>query len=251
MSTIVLVDDQSQQREPLELALRKDGFTVQAFATSDEALAFEAVADEEVNYVVDLHLGPKSKTGGIELIAKLRSRAVSGRRPFICALTSHTDLEDQAAAAGADVFVRKERTAKDALVIRHRLRGYSHDDVGRDLRAVDEELAAQLFASLRRQATELAKGKLERSMLRYTVREALSLRYRSDPELQMLVALDRVLGRTGRITPAEVELCSDAASMLANHRATYELTSEWLRKAQKANLNPVASLFEDDPWGDY
>jgi PAS domain S-box-containing protein len=123
--TVAVVEDASDNREAMTLALEGAGFSVVAFTGGDEALA--RIPDAQP----DLLLTDFQMRGmdGLSLIRALRATSPPWRGPAVVVSASvFDDLERRTAEAGGDAYVRKPVRHAELLALLMRLLGLTRDD---------------------------------------------------------------------------------------------------------------------------
>lgn len=117
MPRILIVDDDRTTVRLLQTLLEMDGFEVFTAARGQDALALVHDAQPEV-MLVDFHL---QDMNGLELITALRQIDDFSDTPIVVA--SGLDKEDEALAAGADMFIIKPFEPNDLADIFYDLLG--------------------------------------------------------------------------------------------------------------------------------
>ncbi len=101
MSKVMIVDDDRTTVKLLQTLLELDGFEVSSAARGMDVLTLANRVQPDI-FLMDYHL---SDMDGVEVIKTLRQTSEFARTPII--MTSGLDVEDEALAAGASMFLVK------------------------------------------------------------------------------------------------------------------------------------------------
>ena len=115
--SLLIVDDQPEVRKVVRHIFERDGrFALAEAKDGDEAVRL-ATSDPPDAVLLDISMPGVS---GITTLPKLRESAPSSR---IVILSSHSQMENEMVAMGADAFLPKETPAKELVKVVARLMG--------------------------------------------------------------------------------------------------------------------------------
>jgi DNA-binding NarL/FixJ family response regulator len=247
------MDDVEEDASNLSLELKKKKAHAQICTNVNELLAFAANMDAGM-FVIDLDMGENRRREGLEAIKKLRAICSVSDTPesyYIAALTTHSEMEQEAVQAGAHTFLVKGNAKTDALELLLRLSAHTIAVERRWADPIQKELANREYDNLKRQLTTLKRTKVGLTSCISTVRRALNWPFLSENEQVVLACLDEQLRMTTELNDIDIEVvdfCIDGLEILMGvHRLSIK---DWIHMGQKHSRNTLFPWLEGDEFDD-
>jgi ActR/RegA family two-component response regulator len=188
-------------------------------------------------FAIDLDMGEGRRREGLDAIKELRKLSKSKRRSFyIAALTSHSELQEEASQAGVDAFIVKSSARTDALELLTRLSAHTIEVEKMWANPIQVELATREYSNLARQlrTAKNPNRQLRLSSAVATIHRALNWPFLLPNEQLVLSTLDeqlRAADERGDIDEEILDICIEGVEIIAKVRGMDKPISEWIQRA--------------------
>ena len=254
LGEVVIMEDDKLEGELLAKELSELNFAPQ-MCGDIKGLIEIAKSKYDCTFVLDIDMGARRNREGIAATRQLKALA-SQRHVLlrVLALTSHDDLCEEAASAGADAFVVKETRKRDALEIITRALQWKIDRDASTADAQQAQLAGLGYADLERQ---LKKNKTPTDasirIALTSVRKSMRWPRLLENEQMILSVLEQLLAKSQETSDLDLkvlELCLAGVVMLKTDRARNQPISDWLMQVQLSSNDPILRWLEDETMED-
>ncbi|MBT1703967.1 response regulator transcription factor [Chryseosolibacter indicus] len=108
---ITVIDDDFDLRSLLQIALKTEGFDVEAFSNGDEFFQSQSPSGSTDLYIIDINLGGISGTE----ICKVLKSTNKEVKPLVLLISANPEIQQLATDAGADSWILKPVTQKELI----------------------------------------------------------------------------------------------------------------------------------------
>lgn len=209
----------------------------------------------EIVFILDIDLGKGRERAGLRAIRDVHELREQRKdlRYYIVALTSHGEFEQDAYAAGADVFLTKATTQSiDALEVVTRLNWHRAERILDTARDAHKQLGENEYRHFGRRLQHLREGKMEylpESLA--TIARALNWPLIS-PEHSMILSMLRgsflKAAQTGVIDARVVDMAIESIGLLRMEEIDPVLLANWVSRMEQISPDSICRWAAgDDP----
>jgi ActR/RegA family two-component response regulator len=249
--TVVILEDMQEAAKNLKNELHKRKVSAHLCKSIGELITHASTMMAAM-FAVDLDMGEGRRQEGLDAVKELRKLSRNKRRSFyIAALTSHSELQEEASQAGVDAFIVKSSARTDALELLTRLSAHTIEVEKMWADPIQTELAKREYSNLARQlkTVRTLNHGLRLSSAIATIQRALNWPFLLPNEQLVLSTLDeqlRAAHERGDIDEETLKICIEGVEIIAKDRSLDRPISEWIQRAHLRSSDFIFSWLDNE-----